>query len=105
MRRYDGNTGKYIHIPDPDEEELPQHQESPQQQEPTQQYASPSPMMGNQTKPLPRSFGSGLQNMLSNIFAQGFETEDLLLFAILFLLYQETKDKEILIIMGGMFLL
>ena len=57
------------------------------------------------TMPPPREFGSGLQNMLSNMFAHGFETEDLLLFAVLFLMYQETKDKELLIIMGGMFLL
>lgn len=61
----------------------------------------------NQQKatPPPNQFGSGLQNILSNIFAQGFEVEDLLLFAVLFLMYQETKDKELLIIMGGMFLL
>ena len=55
--------------------------------------------------PPPKSFGGGLQHLLRNIFAQGFETEDLLLFAVLFLLYQETKDKELLVIMGGMFLL
>ena len=55
--------------------------------------------------PPPKSFGSGLQGFLSNIFAQGFDTEDLLLFAVLFLMYKETGDKELLIIMGGMFLL
>lgn len=103
MRRYDGNTGKYIQIPD--EEELPRRQGSFPRQEPSPQYTSPSFGMNQQTKPLPKLFGSGLQNMLSNMFSQGFETEDLLLFAVLFLLYQETKDKELLIIMGGMFLL
>lgn len=55
--------------------------------------------------PPPKSFGSGLQKLLSNVFAQGFETEDLLLFAVLFLMYRESGDKELLIIMGGMFLL
>jgi hypothetical protein len=55
--------------------------------------------------PPPNQIGSGITNLLSNIFAQGFETEDLLLFAVLFLMYRETGDKELLIIMGGMFLL
>ena len=55
--------------------------------------------------PPPNSIGSGITNLLSNIFAQGFDPEDLLLFAVLFLMYRETGDKELLIIMGGMFLL
>lgn len=96
MRRYDGNTGRYIHIPE--EGQTP----------PKQNHAPPpppkEPPRQNKTPP-PKSFGSGLQNLLSNVFAQGFETEDLLLFAVLFLMYRESGDKELLIIMGGMFLL
>ena len=95
MRRYDGNTGRYVHIP----EQRPQHKASPPP-------PPPSPVQQTQQKqPPPKGFGSGLQNILSNVFAQGFDTEDLLLFAVLFLMYRETGDKELLIIMGGMFLL
>lgn len=92
MRRYDGNTGRYIHIPDGT---------------PNREAPSPPPPRQEEPKktPPPKSFGSGLQGFLSNLFAQGFETEDLLLFAVLFLMYRETGDKELLIIMGGMFLL
>lgn len=94
MRRYDGNTGRYIHIPDPEP-----NREPPPRKEPAVEATKP------QKTPPPKSFGSGIQGLLSNIFAQGFETEDLLLFAVLFLMYRETGDKELLIIMGGMFLL
>ena len=98
MRRYDGNTGRYIHIPD-------QGRQPPQQQAPKQPPPPPHREPAEQKKPLPKGFGSGLQTILSNIFAQGFDTEDLLLFAVLFLMYRESGDKELLIIMGGMFLL
>ncbi|MBR4077208.1 MAG: hypothetical protein IKK17_01240 [Oscillospiraceae bacterium] len=94
MRRYDGNTGRYIHIPD-EGPTAPKQAHTPQ---------SPPPPKPQKTPP-PKSFGSGLQGFLSNIFAQGFDTEDLLLFAVLFLMYRESGDKELLIIMGGMFLL
>ena len=94
MRRYDGNTGRFTHIPEP----------RPQPKAPLP--APPQPVPREQQKqPPPKGFGSGLQNILSNVFAQGFDTEDLLLFAVLFLMYRETGDKELLIIMGGMFLL
>lgn len=93
MRRYDGNTGRYIHIPDPQPHGAPPPPPPPR--EPQQPQKTPPP----------KSFGSGIQSFLSNLFAQGFETEDLLLFAVLFLMYRETGDKELLIIMGGMFLL
>lgn len=102
MRRYDGNTGRYIHVPD----EVIRQRRSEGQEPQQQREAHPSEQSIKQkATPPPNQLGSGLQNILSNIFAQGFEVEDLLLFAVLFLMYQETKDKELLIIMGGMFLL
>ena len=96
MRRYDGNTGRYIHIPEENHRPNQQHHTPP----PPPKEPPPQNKM-----PPPKSFGSGLQNLLSNIMAQGFEAEDLLLFAVLFLMYRESGDKELLIIMGGMFLL
>lgn len=106
MRRYDGNTGRYIHMPD--EGIRLQSQSRPErslQEDLSRRKDSVSEERNQKAMPPPNQFGSGLQNILSNIFAQGFEVEDLLLFAVLFLMYQETKDKELLIIMGGMFLL
>ena len=107
MRRYDGNSGRYIHVPD--EVIRPQHsperEQSPREPVFQQEEAVPEQPRNKKATPPPNQLGSGLQNILSNIFAQGFEVEDLLLFAVLFLMYQETKDKELLIIMGGMFLL
>lgn len=103
MRRYDGNTGRYIHVPD---EVIRARRPEGQAELPVQRDEPASERSGKQkAMPPPNQLGSGLQNILSNIFAQGFEVEDLLLFAVLFLMYQETKDKELLIIMGGMFLL
>ena len=103
MRRYDGNTGRYIHVPD----EVIRFPHSQEREVPSVQRKESRGEQSERQKamPPPNQFGSGLQNIVSNIFAQGFEVEDLLLFAVLFLMYQETKDKELLIIMGGMFLL
>lgn len=98
MRRYDGNSGRYIHIP-----ENRVNQERMQREPEVKQLAAPP--KEEKAMPPPNQIGSGLQKIISNLFTQGFETEDLLLFAVLFLMYQETKDKELLIIMGGMFLL
>ena len=98
MRRYDGNSGRYIHIPD-------ERKEHPRQQPSPVRPKEPEPQIPPMKMPLSKSFGSGLQGILSNVFAQGFDTEDLLLFAVLFLMYRESGDKELLIIMGGMFLL
>lgn len=55
--------------------------------------------------PPPWNFGSGIQHILSSVFSDGFEMEDALLLLILFLLYKESGDKELLVIMGAMFLL
>ena len=98
MRRYDGNSGRYIHIPD-EQGSLSNYGQKTDMEQDVQREATSE----TKTMPPPNQFGSGLQNILSNIFSQGFEVEDLLLFAVLFLMYQETKDKELLIIMGGMF--
>ncbi len=93
MRRYDGNTGRYIYVPD---------QPAPAAERPRE---TPPVQSVPKSSPPPNQFGGSLQKFLSGIFSQGFEVEDLLLFAVLFLMYQETGDKELLIIMGGMFLL
>lgn len=68
-------------------------------------HPSASPSIGKRPTPrkqppyaslLPESFGRSLASL---------ETEDLLLILILYLMYRESGDKELLIIMGAMYLL
>ena len=58
--------------------------------------------------PLRSDAGGGLGSLgsiLTKVFPDGFEMEDALLLLVLFLMYKETGDKDLLIIMGAMFLL
>ena len=83
--RYKGNSGKVIRV----EDNLP-----------------PAPKM----KPMPPTKiyrpnpGIALQNLIPRTLGE-LETEDLLLILILYLMYRESGDKELLIIMGAMYLL
>lgn len=43
--------------------------------------------------------------LLSQVLSDGLETEDLILMLILYLMYKESGDTELLIILGAMFLL
>jgi hypothetical protein len=45
-----------------------------------------------------------LQNLLKKIEAVGMETDDLILALILFLMYRESGDKDLLILLGAMLL-
>jgi hypothetical protein len=45
-----------------------------------------------------------LQNLLKKIEAIGMETDDLILALILFLMYRESGDKDLLILLGAMLL-
>lgn len=45
-----------------------------------------------------------LQNILKKIEAIGMETDDLILALILFLMYRESGDKDLLIMLGAMLL-
>lgn len=108
MYRYQGNTGRYVWVPD-----------SPSQVSAAQSRRSPEPFPapehsgqrrhGRQppesARPSLADLGGGLSDMLSRVFPDGFEMEDALLLLVLFLMYKETGDKDLLIIMGAMFLL
>ena len=61
--------------------------------------------VGN-TKMFYAAFGNGSRKMIVLPgLSDGLETEDLLLLLILYLLYRESGDTELLVIMGAMFLL
>lgn len=112
MYRYQGNTGRYVWVPDTPAQ-------SPVSR-PAMARPGPNPMPGRSTgrgrnsgrqetgkpekSPL-HDLGGSLSNILSGVFPDGFEMEDALLLLVLFLMYKETGDKDLLIIMGAMFLL
>lgn len=124
MYRYQGNTGRYVWVPDGPGEHTgqpsPQRtgQSAPQRPHQTpqaggagasgrRQNGSRSGETPSPTSPL-QGLGDSLGNLgslLSGVFPDGFEMEDALLLLVLFLMYKETGDKELLIIMGAMFLL
>ena len=86
-KRYQGNSGRIEWIEEP--------------QQPNMPVFSPPPQP-------PASRPGGLTALLSRFLPggrEGPETEDLLLLLILYLLYRESGDKELLIMMGAMFLL
>ena len=98
LNRWQGNTGRRVLIEEAnDRHEIPAadaHREAPQPQSAPRHSPAPLPFL--QTKPfselLPQTLGS-------------LETEDIILLLILYLLYRESGDSELLMIMGGMFLL
>ncbi|MEG1633574.1 MAG: hypothetical protein RR314_05925 [Oscillospiraceae bacterium] len=47
----------------------------------------------------------GISGIVDKLLPDGLETEDLLLLLIIYLMYRESGDKELLVILGAMFLL
>ena len=82
--RYQGNTGRVTRVDERRAERPPE--------EPPRQYPAPRPPDAPKADLLPKSFGE-------------LETEDIILLLILYLMYRESGDSELLIIMGAMFLL
>ncbi len=89
INRYEGNTGRVTRLPE-------QH-DLPPPPPPERRPPSPRPPPG----PIP---GLDLRRLLPGAAGE-LETEDLLLLLILYLMYRESGDQELLIIMGAMFLL
>lgn len=96
--RYQGNSGKVERIHD-----------APQQPRKQQQSPNPAMVPVNRPKPPSAQAGGGLANTFQNLLQKfsfaDMETEDLLLILILYLMYKESGDKELLFILGGLFLL
>lgn len=66
--------------------------------------ARPRRLPGN-NKPPPGLPGGGLQQLLQKFSLADLESEDLLLILVLYLMYRESGDKELLFILGGMLFL
>ena len=60
---------------------------------------------GRNNKPPPGLPGGGLQQLLQKFSLADLESEDLLLILVLYLMYRESGDKELLFILGGMLFL
>lgn len=89
--RYQGNTGRVRRM----EESAPP------------QKAAPSPLPPPRP-PSPPQRRPGLLDSLGRLLPgtrEELETEDLLLLLILYLMYRESGDSDLLIVMGAMFLL
>ena len=97
-KRYQGNSGKVTWVKE--------NHDRPAQQE---QKRVPPPQPPPPPKPssklqLPRFLSGGLGELISGSLGD-LETEDIILLLILYLMYRESGDSELLIIMGAMFLL
>lgn len=136
--RYDGNTGRYVRMPEPEmpersalrlppppqprrEEPAAHHEEPPRHREdehrrheersPRRNESGPPPARRDGPYAQRRSSGdlggllSGVTDAIGGLFRGGLETEDLLLMLILYLMYRESGDKELLIVLGAMLLL
>lgn len=118
INRYQGNSGRVVRV-----EERPGEQRRDSQPKPAQRAAkAPRPQppkpeaarpQGGMAHPAP---GSGIFSALSRLLPGGgelnlgsklggLETEDLILLLILYLMYRESGDSELLMVMGAMFLL
>ena len=90
INRYEGNTGRVTRMPEPADFPPPP---------PPPLKKPPRPMPPRMARP-----GFDLGRLLPGL-GEGLEGEDLLLLLILWLLYRESGDQELLIIMGALFLL
>lgn len=87
--RYKGNGSRPEHIPDPPGEK------------PKIKPVKPTPAPPKRT---PKKSVNELARIIPNKLNE-LETEDIMLILILYLMYRESGDKELLIIMGAMYLL
>lgn len=94
--RYRGNSGRPEKVAEPKEQNRrppPPQPRPPQPRPPQKKPQSQMPLLGGSlSRLIPEKLGE-------------LETEDLLLILILYLMYRESGDKDLLIIMGAMYLL
>lgn len=97
--RYNGSTGERTRMEEPPENvpenvrsEPPPHGSVPERPAPQSEKTPPSPLL---------SLRSGLDGIFERLDPKRLETEDLLVLAILWLLYRESGDWEMLIALGA----
>ena len=101
INRYQGNSGRVERFPESGEE----RRAPPREQIPRRQ--PPPPARLKPPQPAPGGLLNGLGDigrLLPDKIGE-LETDDIILLLILYLMYRESGDSELLIIMGAMFLL
>ena len=121
MNRYEGNTGRFIRMPEPEPDLRPRRSppppcpaQPPGPQPPPPRPAPPTPRRAGPPPPphpprdgRPPAGGLGgiLDGILGRLDIANWETEDLLLMLVLYLMYRESGDSELLIILAAMLFL
>ena len=96
--RYNGSTGERTRVEEPAPIEPPGESPLPRESTPER----PPPPESEKTPPSPLlSLRSGLDGIFERLDPKRLETEDLLVLAILWLLYRESGDWELLIALGA----
>ena len=95
MNHYNAQSGQRHYRPE--QERPPERKSSPLP--PPEQEPAPPPKAKTPPGPL-RELGRGLDGILSRLDPSRLATEDLLVLAVLWLLYRESGDRELLIAMG-----
>lgn len=98
VNRWQGNTGKHVRI----EEPIRPDSGAPR---PPQIHAGNAPPVPRQPPPAPFQPVRRVLSELLPAELTDIETDDVILLLILYLMYRESGDSELLIIMGAMFLL
>ena len=101
INRYQGNSGRVERFPESGED----RRAPPREQRPRRQ--PPPPVRPKPPEPVPGGLLNGLGDigrLLPDKIGE-LETDDIILLLILYLMYRESGDSELLIIMGAMFLL
>lgn len=110
-RHYSGNSGKSRRVEEPKREEGRFNGKvlAPMPERPARSAEKPREEPAKASYNSPPSPLSGLSGELGKLFGKlgsfSFETEDLLLIAVLYLMYRESGDKELLIMMGALLFL
>lgn len=111
MTRYDGNTGKFVRVPDPAPAlPLPVIEQPAWEAPESGPQPSPAPGQGSGGRVAAQEEGGtgifgGLGKIFSKITKPSFETEDLILVGIFYLLYRESGDIEFLLMAGAILFL
>jgi len=111
INRYQGNSGRVTRYNEPGERQRAQQPERQGAQQPERRRAQSGGAMSG--RPMPPQ-QQQTQSMLGGLNELGrllpeklgeLEMEDIILLLILYLMYRESGDGDLLIIMGAMFLL
>ena len=101
---YQGNTGVVRRVPEPsDRARFPSREAPPASlSAPPRPVSAPPPVSRRPPSPLSGLSGE-LGRLLSRLSPMKLETDDLLLILILYLMYRESHDEELLYILAAMF--